>query len=319
VRAAQVLTHYGNKANGNFLEDYGFVFTNNPQNEFHLPIPAFVTQHMGPTHLGHVQSLLALRNIANALALPPHSAFSFLSSECPPLNPFSSACCTTTSRDTGAGGDRGYGAGAGGDYGVWPRIRSCRENVFMKASVFPTAVCNLFRTYLLSPAQLCAALGLPPTDKYPPETHSEDEPSPSSSSDPATASDGSNEAPAADDDHAPEAASALVNYFVDEENEVAMYDLFMRCCDHWLGEYSSTMEEDEAFIGDADAPANAKMVRTLLYEEKRAIAYLRECFERMGEYVRDRGVDWEHVRLLDGQHVMARAETDAAGAVDLLL
>jgi pentose-5-phosphate-3-epimerase len=45
------------------------------------------------------------------------------------------------------------------------------------------------------------------------------------------------------------------------------------------------------------------MVRTLLHEEKRAIVHLRDCFEQMIAYVRDTGVDWAHVRLLDGQHV----------------
>ncbi|ELR23759.1 [Ribulose-bisphosphate-carboxylase]-lysine N-methyltransferase [Acanthamoeba castellanii str. Neff] len=235
----QVLTHYGNKANGNFLEDYGFVYMNNDQNEFYLPIPAFVTQHMGPTHLRHVHSLIALRNIANA------------------------------------------------------------EHVYVKHNVFPSAVCNLFRTYLLSPAQLCSALDLPPVEHFQPETYDGADPSSLSFSSSSTpeAADGTTQEPVAE-----------LTYFVDVENEMATYELFIRCCDHWLASYSTTMADDAAFIEGrmGSGPSNnnnARMVRTLLHEEKRTIVHLRDCFEQMIAYVRDTGVDWAHVRLLDGQHV----------------
>jgi hypothetical protein len=307
-----VLTHYGNKANGNFLEDYGFVYMNNDQNEFYLPIPAFVTQHMGPTHLRHVHSLIALRNIANALALPPSSPaspFASSSSECAQLNPFPSACCcsassSSSSRDTGGAGGgacdcagRGYGYGGGYPRPPW----YYREHVYVKQNVFPSAVCNLFRTYLLSPAQLCSALDLPPVEHFQPETYDGADPSSlsfssSSSSSTPEAADGTTQEPVAE-----------LTYFVDVENEMATYELFIRCCDHWLASYSTTMADDAAFIegrmGSGPSNNNARMVRTLLHEEKRAIMHLRDCFEQMIAYVRDTGVDWAHVRLLDGQHV----------------
>ncbi len=87
----------------------------------------------------------------------------------------------------------------------------------------------------------------------------------------------------------------------------ATYELFIRCCDHWLASYSTTMADDAAFIDEGpttvgSGPAssnNARMVRILVHEEKRAIVHLRDCFEQMMAYVRDTGVDWEHVRLLD--------------------
>jgi hypothetical protein len=92
-----------------------------------------------------------------------------------------------------------------------------------------------------------------------------------------------------------------VSYFVDAENELAMYDLFVRCCDHWLQRYSSTQDQDAAFVEDPSSPVNVRMVRLLLYEEKRAITYLRSCFTDMAEFVRANGAGWEHhVSLLDG-------------------
>ncbi len=178
----------------------------------------------------------------------------------------------------------------------------------LKESEFPTTLCNIFRVFALTSEELCAALNIPQIE----DVKENNEEADSNEAGCSTPSD-IPEIFEASTEEKGEAAAPEVSYFVSVDNELAVYQTFVRCCDHWLSQYSTTIEEDERFLSSNSAtncshPSavssgsgkhNHRMVRLLLKEEKRAIAKLKLSFENLCAHVAANGVDWDRVSLLD--------------------
>ncbi len=189
-----------------------------------------------------------------------------------------------------------------------------RKEIVLKESEFPTTLCNIFRVFALTPEELCAALNIPQIEDVKENNNNEEadnnEAGCSTPSDIPEIFEGSTAEEKGEAAQAPE-----LSYFVSVDNELAVYQTFVKCCDHWLSQYSTTIEEDERFLSSKNSATNCsnnpsavssglskhnhRMVRLLLKEEKRAIAKLKQSFENLCEHVAANGVDWDRVSLLD--------------------